>query len=950
MDLHKLAGFYEEHTRLCQTKLQEFCTARKIQLEESYVQAVMPNLLDKLFGVTHKVLIAQYKAIAATVSFDDFCDSLLEPEVRAFFHSRYPVMRRWMDTLTMTWVEQSCELLARFIDDRAAIQRDIFRSDDAAEIRHIQFGMGDAHRGGRSVARIELCDGRKLIYKPRSLRIDLHFAALVQWLNQHGKLDLQVPVALDRGNYGWVEFIHHEECASPAQVEGFYERLGAWLALLYVLEGSDFHYENIIASGAQPVLIDLESFFHPQMPSANGESNNNFDDSVLRTGILPSRIDLDAAHLPDISGIADAEGKEGVVNSLFMVRGEDGAIHFERKKGTLQGALNVPRLHGEKIALGAAHITALKQGFQHMYATILTRREELHARLDAFKGDEVRVLFRNTVAYAHLLEEATHPTLMRSEAALNAHFNLLALAIADCPLAERFIPFETSDLQQRDVPLFTTTADGRHLQYAEDGRIPDFFENSGLARVRRKLELLSEHDMKHQAWVIEKTLLMSEKLNAPKTTTGDAPTRGDYSTEERLNARLLQEAHKVGDYIASQVHVDGDRASWMIVKATSLDNRKMELIPAFYDLYCGMPGEILYLSQLSLLSGEPKYRDLADKALHTLQCKLAQARNTIRPLGLFVGWGGVIHLFCSLAVMDGGRDANRHFAEIERLFDSVDFAELIAADRAYSLLKGAAGLMLACADYHIASGSPRALQLARQAAEHLLANRQQDYPGYSWLITSSVPLAGLAHGASGFSLAFARMYSATQEPQYLHACHEALTYERTLFVPEQQNWRDCRELANKMAPGQIVCVNAWAHGAPGIGLARLALLQAGIGGAEIQNELEIAVHTTLMHGFTGNHSLIFGSFGNLELLLSCGQYVDPALAQRCSEILPRLMQELDVHGWQLGEKNFQPLGMMVGVTGIGYQCLRFAFPDRMPSLLSGMSGPQLNTAAQRKIA
>src|SRR3712207_8377597 len=42
----------------------------------------------------------------------------------------------------------------------------------------------------------------------------------------------------------------------------YYERAGMLLCLFYVLEGTDCHYENIIASGEYPVLIDTETLMH----------------------------------------------------------------------------------------------------------------------------------------------------------------------------------------------------------------------------------------------------------------------------------------------------------------------------------------------------------------------------------------------------------------------------------------------------------------------------------------------------------------------------------------------------------------------------------------------------------------------------------------------------------------------------------------------------------------
>ena len=40
----------------------------------------------------------------------------------------------------------------------------------------------------------------------------------------------------------------------------FYERQGGYLALLYMLQATDFHHENLIAAGEHPVLLDLGHF------------------------------------------------------------------------------------------------------------------------------------------------------------------------------------------------------------------------------------------------------------------------------------------------------------------------------------------------------------------------------------------------------------------------------------------------------------------------------------------------------------------------------------------------------------------------------------------------------------------------------------------------------------------------------------------------------------------
>ena len=46
---------------------------------------------------------------------------------------------------------------------------------------------------------------------------------------------------------------------SPANLS----KAGPDLAMLNVMEATDFHYENLIAAGEHPVLIDLESALSP---------------------------------------------------------------------------------------------------------------------------------------------------------------------------------------------------------------------------------------------------------------------------------------------------------------------------------------------------------------------------------------------------------------------------------------------------------------------------------------------------------------------------------------------------------------------------------------------------------------------------------------------------------------------------------------------------------------
>ena len=66
---------------------------------------------------------------------------------------------------------------------------------------------------------------------------------------------------IERGAYGWAEFVAHRYCDGEAELARFYRGLGHWLGVLRLLGGTDIHHENLIAVGPVPVVIDVESLF-----------------------------------------------------------------------------------------------------------------------------------------------------------------------------------------------------------------------------------------------------------------------------------------------------------------------------------------------------------------------------------------------------------------------------------------------------------------------------------------------------------------------------------------------------------------------------------------------------------------------------------------------------------------------------------------------------------------
>jgi lantibiotic modifying enzyme len=132
-------------------------------------------------------------------------------------------------------------------------------------------------------------------------------------------------------------------------------------------------------------------------------------------------------------------------------------------------------------------------------------------------------------------------------------------------------------------------------------------------------------------------------------------------------------------------------------------------------------------------------------------------------------------------------------------------------------------------------------------------------------------------------------------------------------------------------------MTAWCHGAVGIGLARLAGLPT-LDTPQVRHDLTVALHTTQHAGLTSVDCLCCGNFGRIELLVAASQRLQqPHLLEVAQQWSSVLIHRARLHGGfrllpQLPRQARNP-GLFQGKAGIGYQLLRVAFPDQVPSVL-----------------
>jgi class II lanthipeptide synthase len=197
--------------------------------------------------------------------YDRFIADMRSGGLRALFEEK-PVLLRLLATLTRQWIDTSRELIVRLDADLPVLREKILHQSIRSRVAKIEGSLSDPHNAGHSTQIIEFEDGSRVVYKPKDLRLDVAWHALIERLNRaEAPVRLRAVGTIARDGYGWTEFVDHAGTDADG-CRHYFQRAGAWLALFHLFAANDMHQENMIATDDHPVPIDLETIL--QAPSA----------------------------------------------------------------------------------------------------------------------------------------------------------------------------------------------------------------------------------------------------------------------------------------------------------------------------------------------------------------------------------------------------------------------------------------------------------------------------------------------------------------------------------------------------------------------------------------------------------------------------------------------------------------------------------------------------------
>ncbi|MCU5589783.1 type 2 lanthipeptide synthetase LanM family protein [Bacillus cereus] len=920
---NRLNKFYQEHPSL----------SKKVDWDQLQ-SSILYNLIEALTNIgartiTLELYIAkQLKELTGNTPeerFESFVRTkLLDFDALEFIYKEYPVLSRILMIRTNYYVNAITEALTRFEEDWDQINQSL--KLDALSLKSIAVGLGDSHQQGRSVMRFKFEKNKEILYKPKPLTVAIYFHELLDWINKKGFTPkLKGHNILNRQGYVWEECIQHRECKTQDQIENYYKRLGGYLAILNAVNGTDFHHENIVADGEFPTLIDLETIFHHpaklNIKTAEIEAKYKIINSVLGTALLPHLYFKNAeGYGIDISGVSVQNQEELPIPLLRAENEGTDEMRFVRKKVMADiNDNNVPKLNGKVIG-ASSHVDSIIEGYQHAAQIIFNNKSELlheDGPIAKFKDTEIRIVVRPTQYYGNFLLEKYHPDYMRDCVELEKLLDRLWFTVLDT----RQIPFEKQDLFNGDIPIFTTKPGSRDLFASSGEKIENYFDQPSYEIVVERIKNLTLDSIEEQSKWIEASLScnIKEKVIVKEAT---------YLKEELKEIKtdiFIEEAKNIGYRLKEQViHGSYNDATWVGLGMNYHNQWQVTALDS--GLYNGLSGIAMFLGYLGKVSGEEDFNRLA---MQTMESILQQPIQEKSFASAFYGQASHLYILSHFDALYGENQKWKLY--IQNSLNNIE--KSVNNDQFYDLLGGSAGIIQVLLNIHEQFNNEQALNIAQKYGDHLIENKIVTERGIGWSDPSSqIMLGGLSHGTSGIAWSLLRLHKQTSKQKYFETALEAIRYDRSLYNSKNCNWADLRCSQHKSSEFSA----AWCHGATGIGLSRLLYLPY-IKDTLLQQEIETAVSTTVDVGMGRSHSLCHGDLGNSELFHVAGNVLGRPEWNRMAHAvgMNTIKEKQEIGKYKTGVgRHIEIPGLFMGLSGIGYQLLRLAKPNQVPSVLT----------------
>lgn len=377
----------------------------------------------------------------------------------------------------------------------------------------VRIASADKHHG-QHVFKLDFSDQTALYYKPRSGSGAQLLKDLSQVLSRWG-LKLKATNILVCEGYHWMAEVPYEAALDIESAQSFAFSGGVLYAVASVLNASDLHFENIIASGEGPVVVDCETMCQPRFSKQAAayllkHPREEYDDvtSLFLNFDHYGGQDIDYGGLSCVDVMFRADPNAGLQLSLSC----------EQRPLVLHHSRSAVEVEGRRVAPAVEYFESFVQGLRHASESLKEHKEELLALIPPTAI--FRVPLRATRLYAALMLERMSTIYFSSYAsgAWSSHLesDLMHAPLEFLPSAQAILEQETMDIYALDIPAAYVCAGNRDL-LLRNAVIPGVFDLSPLEVVRCRLDRLSDAVVDEQVAVLRARLAQSNMRIRPQT-------------------------------------------------------------------------------------------------------------------------------------------------------------------------------------------------------------------------------------------------------------------------------------------------------------------------------------------------------------------------------------------------------------------------------------------------
>ncbi|WP_418474246.1 type 2 lanthipeptide synthetase LanM family protein [Frisingicoccus sp.] len=825
--------FYEDILKDAVRALEKRMADWSVYVEDSVYSDFSEYLAGRLQSIGIRTLIAvmhgykqngMLEGGSPEAEYTFFCRKIIKNEnFQKKVFQQFPVLRCKIRETVENAVSYYTEVIEWFVKDREDICGKL--CPKAEKISEISGNFSDVHHRGKQVLKVGLNNGCDILFKPHSMENEQVCSRMLQWLGEKTGIWQMTYPFLSYPEHSWSSIVAFKQCETENQLENYYMRLGVQLFLFYVIGTKDLHYENIIASGEYPVVIDLETLvnirYNRNRKTANEEIGYLLSQSVLYTGLLPFYYWNNEGKGVDISGMNGGKGQQYPFKVPRIIEAGTSNMRVAYEYPVSGKTQNQAMLNGEFYAPFLYKIPFLK-GFTDAYEAAIDYREEFYHLIKKLQKTKSRYLVLDTQRYSMMLSSSWHPSLLVKEENRRKFFDLLweGRRYSDREIVEN----EMESLARGDIPFFYYALNSRSL-FTDDGKeIKGYFEETTMDILFQRLDRLDKSDMKRQCEFIETSFdLMSDKteryLNKVYMAEKDRFRKRFDNKEVRLRIsaikeRLLEyavwngEKTEVGWYsLAINFH---ERLTWSI-----------HFMNVY--LYDGLAGMLVVMSALKQAGPDEEIERICHVLTHRLFKYTDEGVNALDNLlskvtGAYTGESSIVYTY--LVLYELSREciyleyAKRHMQIVENLLEE---------DTNYDLLSGNAGAAQVMLKLYEITGDWDYVTLAEKAVDILKKAAEKQEKGIGWTVKAGIaPMSGMAHGNAGIMMPVISLWKITGNRKYERLAEEIWQYEEYLYDEEKNNWMDVRKGEDI---GDDIGPVAWCHGAGGILLSRLKCLE-----------------------------------------------------------------------------------------------------------------------------